>query len=179
VPAKSVDQDAEIGKGTSGGTARLQVRSFFDQAKSGTGALRSHCRMSDASSGWHSRGYLPHFDAPEVVQTVVFRLADSLPRHVENTRVKTGEIALKLDGELDKGVGACWMRRPEIAALIEATLLHFDGERYFLLAWCAMPNHIHAMLEMRAGFGLGDQVRSWKTFSARRANRILARGGAF
>lgn len=28
---------------------------------------------------WRSRGYLPHFDAPNVVQHVVFRLADSLP----------------------------------------------------------------------------------------------------
>ncbi|HEX8463400.1 MAG TPA: hypothetical protein VF627_02170, partial [Abditibacterium sp.] len=28
--------------------------------------------------GWHSRGYLPHFDSPELVQMVTFRLADSL-----------------------------------------------------------------------------------------------------
>jgi putative transposase len=30
--------------------------------------------------GWHSRGYLPHFDSQEIVQFVTFRLADSLPK---------------------------------------------------------------------------------------------------
>lgn len=30
--------------------------------------------------GWHSRGYLPHFDAVSVVQAVTFRLGDSLER---------------------------------------------------------------------------------------------------
>ena len=29
--------------------------------------------------GWHSRGYLPHFDSQDVTQFVTFRLADSLP----------------------------------------------------------------------------------------------------
>jgi hypothetical protein len=29
--------------------------------------------------GWHSRGYLPHFDSPETVQFVAFGLGDSLP----------------------------------------------------------------------------------------------------
>ena len=34
------------------------------------------------SKGWHSRGYLPHFDSPETIQFVTFRRADSLPRTV-------------------------------------------------------------------------------------------------
>ncbi len=34
------------------------------------------------AKGWHSRGYLPHFDSPETVQFVTFRLADSLSRAV-------------------------------------------------------------------------------------------------
>src|SRR5262245_26121796 len=29
--------------------------------------------------GWHSRGYIPHFDQPGLVQTITFRLADSMP----------------------------------------------------------------------------------------------------
>ena len=32
------------------------------------------------SSPWRSRGYLPHFDRPGLVQSLTFRLADSLPR---------------------------------------------------------------------------------------------------
>ena len=30
--------------------------------------------------GWHSRGYLPHFDGGSIPQMVNFRLADSLPQ---------------------------------------------------------------------------------------------------
>lgn len=135
--------------------------------------------MNDLSSGWHSRGYLPHFDAPEVVQTVVFRLADSLPQHLTTSGPRTLEATLALDAGLDKGRGACWLKRPDIAAEVENALLHFDGERYFLLAWCVMPNHVHVMVEMRTGFRLGDQIRSWKTFTARRANERLRRAGPF
>lgn len=29
--------------------------------------------------GWHQRGYLPHFDAPNATQMVTFMLADSFP----------------------------------------------------------------------------------------------------
>jgi REP element-mobilizing transposase RayT len=135
--------------------------------------------MDDIASGWHSRGYLPHFDAPGVVQTGVFRLVDSLPRHLVTSRRATAETALEFDGGLDEGTGACWLKRPDIAAEVENALLHFDGERYFLLAWCVMPNHVHVMVEMRTGFRFGDQVRSWKTFTARRANERLHRRGPF
>ena len=31
---------------------------------------------------WHSRGYLPQFDRPGLVQSISFRLHDCLPRNV-------------------------------------------------------------------------------------------------
>lgn len=34
----------------------------------------------NAPKGWHSRGYLPHFDSPERIQHVIFRTAGSLPK---------------------------------------------------------------------------------------------------
>ena len=30
--------------------------------------------------GWHTRGYLPHFDSPNRIQHVTVHLADSLPK---------------------------------------------------------------------------------------------------
>ncbi|MBC8094208.1 MAG: transposase, partial [Akkermansiaceae bacterium] len=33
--------------------------------------------------GWHQRGYLPHYDAPGVMQIITLRLVDSLPRRSE------------------------------------------------------------------------------------------------
>lgn len=129
--------------------------------------------------GWHSRGYLPHFDSPETIQFVTFRLADSLPRQVvEALRMKAEAVHL-LDRELDAGLGACWLRSPAIATLVEQALLHFDGDRYRLLAWCLMPNHVHVVIEIAAGTALGDVVGSWKSYTARRANRMIGRSGPF
>ena len=34
--------------------------------------------------GWHTRGYLPHFDAPGVTQFVTFRLMDAMPAERRN-----------------------------------------------------------------------------------------------
>jgi putative transposase len=129
--------------------------------------------------GWHSRGYLPHFDSPETIQFIAFRLADSLPRHVMQALKATKEYAFALDRELDGNFGECWLAQPEIAALVQEALLHFDGERYRLLAWCLMPNHAHVVAEAVDGHSLSEVVRGWKSFSARWANKLLGRTGPF
>jgi putative transposase len=131
------------------------------------------------SKGWHSRGYLPHFDSPETVQFITFRLADSLPRAVVDA-LRTQDDAIRLiDERLDAGVGACWLGRADIAALVQDALLHFDGSRYRLLAWCLMPNHAHTIIEILGSHSLSGIIQSWKSFTARRANEMLDRSGPF
>ena len=117
--------------------------------------------------GWHSLGYLPHFDSPETIQFVTFRLADSLPASATESIRLRDHILQRLDRELDVGLGACWLKRPDIASLVEKALLHFDGERYRLLAWCLMPNHVHVVIEMIDGHSLSEVVGSWKSFTAK------------
>ncbi len=129
--------------------------------------------------GWHSRGYLPHFDSPETIQFVTFRLADSLPRSIVEGLTLQGDTVRRVDQELDAGWGECWLRRPEIAKLVQDALLHFDGERYRLLAWCIMPNHVHIVIEMLGSHSLIDIMASCKSFTARRANAQLSRSGPF
>src|SRR5262249_55781820 len=116
--------------------------------------------------GWHSRGYLPHFDSPETVQFVTFRLADSLPRAVVEALRLEDKGLQAFDGRLDAGLGACWLRKPEVASLIEEALFHADGNQYRLLAWCLMPNHVHVVIEMRGSASLSAIVKSWKSFTA-------------
>jgi putative transposase len=142
---------------------------------------------------WHSRGYLPHFDRPEAIQSITFRLADSVPNGVlESWRLelhlKGGESAndprsielrRRVDRYADEGHGACWLRESRIADLVEAALLHFDGQRYRLLAWTIMPNHVHILIQAMADFGLGDIVHSWKSYTAKKANHVLNRKGDF
>ena len=131
--------------------------------------------------GWHSRGYLPHFDSPETLQFVTFRLVDSLPAEaIEKLRTAARSITTaERDAYLDAGSGACWLRRPEIAEIVEDALLHFDGERYRLIAWTIMPNHVHVLIELLGQHSLGLIVSSWKRFSARTANRVIGRSGPF
>ena len=131
--------------------------------------------------GWHSRGYLPHFDSPETLQFVTFRLADSLPvESIERLRAAAGSITIsERDAFLDAGLGACWLRRQQIAEVVESALLHFDGERYRLIAWTIMPNHVHVLIELFGQHSLGSVVGSWKRFSARMANQAIGRSGPF
>jgi putative transposase len=128
--------------------------------------------------GWHSRGYLPHFDSPEAVQFITFRLADSLPGVIKGLRLDDN-ILQRLDQELDIGLGACWLQQPEISSLIEGALLHFDEGRYRLLAWCIMPNHVHVVIEILDRPSLSEIVGSWKSFTAKQANAKLGRSGSF
>jgi len=92
--------------------------------------------------GWISRGYLPHFDTPDVIQSVTFRLADSLPADVmDRIRSTTPDRdrPKQVEAYLDSGHGSCLLDRPDIADMVERALLHFDGDRYRLLAWSIMP----------------------------------------
>ena len=132
-----------------------------------------------AHKGWHSRGYLPHLDSAETIQFVTFRLADSLPRAVAEQLAELSDSLAETDRRLDGGLGACWLRDAKIGAMVEEALLHFDGERYRLLAWCVMPNHVHAVVEPGEQQGLGAIVQAWKSFSAKRANKLLNRSGPF
>lgn len=138
---------------------------------------------------WHSRGYLPHFDQAGIVQSYTFRLDDALPMSVlqawkrelaqiEDT-ARQLELRRRIDHYLDAGHGKCWLKIPEIATMVEGALLHFDSQRYHLLAWCVMPNHVHAVVETVAGFSNSDVIHSWKGFTSHQANKHLQREGGF
>lgn len=135
----------------------------------------------EGHKGWHSRGYLPHFDDPALIQTVTFRLADSLPRSKQHLFEieDDGQKRREIEKCLNRGYGSCSLRRPEIAREVEDALLHFEGERYRMLAWVVMHNHVHAIFEPLYGFSLGEIIDSWKGHTVSVANRILGRKGHF
>jgi type I restriction enzyme R subunit/putative DNA methylase len=73
------------------------------------------------------------------------------------------ERRMKLEEYLDCGIGGCALREASAAQLAEHALMHFHNERYELLAWCIMPNHIHVLVHVWQT-PLGKIVRSWKQF---------------
>src|SRR5205814_3234901 len=114
---------------------------------------------------------LPHWTKSSSVYAVTFRLADSMPKKVlQSWREERDAITAvaksqdrpltsaedqrlhelfseRVEKFLDAGRGECWLRRPEIAAVVAGALKHFDAERYRLLAWCIMPNHVHVVVQ--------------------------------
>ncbi len=123
-----------------------------------------------------------------MVQAVTFRLADSLPAKViadwredlEPSDPKADALLrLKIAKWENAGHGNCLLAKSKHAALVEETLLLFDRDRYRLLEWCIMPNHIHAILSQIAGWTLDRIVKSWKSYTARKINEAEGRSGAF
>jgi putative transposase len=139
--------------------------------------------------GFRCRGYLPHVDEGGLTQFVTFRLGDALPGHVVGEMqeavkgLQSGEVQQErfrqIEGWIDRGHGACWLRREDIGSVVEDALRYFDGKRYELHAWVVMPNHVHLLFTLVEGESLDKVMKSLKSFTARRCNKALGRSGNF
>ncbi|MDP2238384.1 MAG: HsdR family type I site-specific deoxyribonuclease [Bacteroidales bacterium] len=123
---------------------------------------------------WH-RGNLPHRNKEGLIQSITFRIADSLPqsilkeieseiKHLSEEK-RDIEKRKKYEYWLDKGLGCCALANREMAQVVQEALLHHKGDMYDLLAWSIMPNHVHVLIKTT-----GDLVRivqSWKSFTGK------------
>jgi len=148
-------------------------------------------------AGVHTRGYLPHVKREGSSYFTTFRLADSLPQSVlldfkrqqsekirslkEITPAAREEIdrdyQRMIERYLDRGIGECHLRRPEIAKIAADTLLYYHEKQYVLHEWVVMPNHIHVFLWPMPNYTLSDILRDRKRRIAREANIVLGRTG--
>ena len=161
-----------------------------------------------------TRRNLPHWYRPGAAHFVTYRLAGSLP----------AAAAARIRGRLDRDLagvppddfdrraaahkrafaaydralhaapGVRHLENPEIAGVVAGSLRRLDGSRYVLLAYCVMPNHVHAVFVPTAA-DLPDRVedvteapptgpltpimQALKGYTAHAANRILGRTGRF
>lgn len=144
----------------------------------------SPAELKNGFRGWRQRGYLPHFDAPDVAQFVTFQLHDAFPvkhRMEFEAILKEPDHSTKrreLETWLDRGHGECWLSRPEVAEVVENIFLEGDGREYRMQAWTAMPNHIHLVMDVW-DVPLKKLINAWKGKPAREANRLLGRHGTF
>ena len=139
------------------------------------------------SYGWHSRGYLPHFDGGSIPQSITFRLFDSLPQSVldqwshelslQAEADREAELRTRIDAYLDKGYGSSYLRNNSVATIVQDALLFFDEQRYLLSAWLVMPNHVHVLTTPLPGHPLSKIMHSLKSFTSNEVNRILKRSG--
>lgn len=80
---------------------------------------------------------------------------------------------------LDECHGECVLRRPELSEIIEASLRHFDDERYALEAFVVMPNHVHVLAGIPGRGEMKGLCRNWKNFTAMQINKALGRQGQY
>jgi REP element-mobilizing transposase RayT len=130
-----------------------------------------------SETGWRSRGYLPHCDQRGLVQHLVFGLADAMPRSVPSFISVPTARAKWADKVFDRGYGSRMLARSANAGIVEQALLHGDGQRYILIAWCVMPTHVHAVIEPLPTFSLEKIVHGWKSFTAHEINKREGRDG--
>jgi NAD+ synthetase len=146
---------------------------------------------------------LPHWTQTGATYAVTFRLADSLPATVvESWKREREEIeqraksqsrsltwherkelqhlyAARVDSILNAGQGACYLKDERIARIIQDALKHFHAEHYELIGWAIMPNHVHVVVRPLEAHQLPEILHSWKSFTAKEANKVLGRSGPF
>lgn len=181
-----------------GGTGTLPVSATHR----GTGTLPVSITQGDTGTlpvtpeikDWHRRFHsVPHREN-KALQSITFRLYDSLPKEmIEEIKLKLDinedddsydsiqyqRLRQKIAEYEDAGYGQCFLRDERIAAIMQDTLKHFDGERYQLICWCIMPNHVHVLIEVNEGWSLSRIMHGWRSYTAKEANRILGRTGKF
>jgi REP element-mobilizing transposase RayT len=139
--------------------------------------------------GWHSRGYLPHFDGGEICQFITLHLGDSLPQKVwlrwktelEQEKDENAKIILyqRFENYLDEGYGACFLKDERIAAQVQESLFYHDASRYKLISWVVMPNHTHFLIKPINDCEISEIMQKFKSFTAHEANKTLLRSGRF
>lgn len=168
-----------------------------------------------------SRRNLPHWYVPNAMHFITFRLAGTIPRDVlERLKArKTDLLARKASGEsrlqhrervhkqlfaeydrhLDANREIHWLEDPRVAALVRRSLYFWHGQKYGLVCWCIMPNHVHLLLKPfdvdapsevdrdaldpgeceDSNSPLSRIMHSLKSYTAHEANKLLGRTGAF
>jgi putative transposase len=156
----------------------------------------------------YNSGRLPHiFDVDKPI-FITFRLKFTLPQAIirEYTKrkrqwqeeQKNRSQAEKLESyRLKEGLFFAWfdqlldnscevpkiLHREDITGIIATALKFFDKQRYRLLAYCIMPNHVHALIfpfkdadgNIYSPAGI---TYSWKRYTANRINKLLDKQGS-
>ncbi|RQV96609.1 hypothetical protein EH220_05435, partial [bacterium] len=155
----------------------------------------------DATVQKRKGAHLPHWTKEDATYAISFRLADSVPAHIlegwrlerqsilqrvqdqkrELTELERQELehlySERIESYLDAGNGECVFRDRRAAEIVNNALKHFDKQKYDLIAWAVMPNHIHVIIKPIQGNELSEILHSWKSYTTKEINKSLGREG--
>ena len=128
------------------------------------------------------RRRLPHIYRTEHPVFLTWRLHGSLPagRHFCDPNISAGKAFVAFDRLLDGArEGTFYLRQEPIARMVVESFRHqaHTLHHYDLHAFVVMPNHVHVLLT--PNLPLPKLTKSLKSYTARRANEILAVTGPF
>jgi REP element-mobilizing transposase RayT len=147
-----------------------------------------------------TRHNLPHWQQPGATYFITFRQADSIPAHLlkswehrraawlathpqphsaEQEREYHERFSGQMDRWMDEGHGSCVLRESGLRDLVEESMTHFEGQRYFSFSWIIMPNHVHALVTLHPDWPLEKVLHTWKLRTARSINETLGKQGQF
>ena len=168
---------------------------------------------------WITRRRLPHWYVPGAVHFVTYRLAGTIPvplilelREQRQRLLKQAppegttrrewrrrahkRFFAQYDRYLDSHRDVDFLARPPVAAMVRGNLHYHHAKQYHLLAYCVMPNHVHALIQPTEDLRCGDEtpfgdelpdarsplaqiMHSLKSYTAYEANKLLSRSGQF
>jgi REP element-mobilizing transposase RayT len=119
----------------------------------------------------------PKLDHPSRVSPRLTMQLEKLPP-LERAKLHW-QLFTAWDAQLDRGAGECLLAQPELSAIVETSLRHFDGDRYVLTDAVVMPNHVHVLAAFANEDQLLAQATSWKRYTARKIQCARGRRGEF
>ncbi len=157
------------------------------------------------------RRHLPHIHLEGYPLFIPFRLADSLPNEVllklkvereqeiksakNISQVKPKEVErkhfMRFNALLDScSSGPHWLKDEKIAGIVSEKILEMNNNRYRLIAYCIMSNHVHMLIEpytlervdhkgKSVNYQVTETLRLLKGSTARACNLALGRNGSF
>lgn len=125
------------------------------------------------TTGRWSHRFLPHFDLAGIFQMITYRLADSLPGSTGVPPVSSLLERKRVEELLDSSYGSCLLKEAHFAKIVVDAWKFFDGERYDLIAYVVMPNHVHLLVKEYEEYPLSKIVHSWKSFTAHEIMKVL------
>src|SRR5258706_6266426 len=133
-----------------------------------------------------SRGELPHLYKPAGTYFVSCRLLEGVLLR-KNAKLSAANESKKWEFSTPNQIaraheppltlGSCVLQRADIAMIVQNALLHFHRQRYLLIAWCIMPNHVHVIFAPHSGNLPNSILHGWKSFTAHEINRVLGTTG--
>lgn len=145
------------------------------------------------------RRNLPHIQPPNSVLAITIRLFNSLPKRIIpilrarlNRRKEKAATAVSkyyndplsrqhyfvtYDNYLDKAKdGPMWLARPDVAQTVIDALMYFDEQRYKIICYAIMGNHIHFIFH-KLDRKLSQTLQNFKSYSAQKANILIGNTG--